>query len=90
MADTLSGGRPFSVRSLGSFDIKGRGRVLIVECPVEAPRDHPMQALGTHIEIDGRVYRILGVERFLPTTPIRVGERIGILVGAPADTLKAR
>lgn len=73
------------VKSIGgSYWVSGRGRVIPCESPIVAPRDAGCtEAYGPIIEIDGVRYPVRGIERFMPNRPIRVGEKIGILVGNP-------
>lgn len=65
------------------FAVTGRGFLITVPAPFEMSRDRP--------EIKGRrvafstangdfAGTVLGVERFMPATPIRRGEHIGLLV----------
>ncbi len=68
--------------SIDSFVIKGRGVVFIVESPVSCPRslEGVRKIIGNPVEIDGVAWEIAGVELFGLESPIRVGEKMGILV----------
>lgn len=73
----------YSVVSLEQFDMPGRGKVFVVESPVEVDRAVPGNTLGNRIVIDGVERQVLGFERHMLATPIRAGERIGVLVAEP-------
>ena len=72
----------FSVKSLGTFDIRGRGPGFLINSPVSVERDGKsiFEAIGETILIDGKEYKIKGIEMYMPATPVRIGEEIGILV----------
>lgn len=56
-----------------------KGRVAIVACDKERPRGNT-GLVGHPVEIDGVMYRCIGVESHMPATPIAQGELIGLLV----------
>ena len=58
------------------------GTLLMVHCDIETPRDKS-GLFGRVVEWNGERYAIAGVEAFALATPIRAGERIGILVKEP-------
>lgn len=60
------------------YELPSGGRVALVACDRERPRGDP--GLRGLVEIDGRVYECIGVERNLPAIPIQPGERIGLRV----------
>lgn len=60
------------------FDIKGRGRVAEVRNDEEFQRDKG-HLIGEVVEIDGKQYKVLGVESYALAT-IRKGSPIGLLV----------
>lgn len=68
--------------SLGAFTLKGRGTVYAVEAPCTFERSLAglIAALGTPIKIDGKMLEPIGMESYALATPVRVGEKIGILV----------
>jgi hypothetical protein len=68
------------LKSLDSFETK-RGLVFSLESPIEAPREFASyrDALG-EFTIDGAPYTAVGFEWNVPLAPVRVGEKIGILV----------
>lgn len=72
------------VESIDKYTIARRGTAFTVHSPVTCFRSTEafIEALGSkHIKIDGTVHEVKGVEMFMPGTPLRVGEMIGILVG---------
>lgn len=74
----------FSIKSLSTFEVKGRGMVFVVESPVRAERNTKamLAAIGEEIEIDGIVQIPVNFETFALGTPVGLGEKIGILVGS--------
>ena len=52
---------------------------ITVECDREFDRGRP-ECMGWYIEYRGRLRKIVGVDRNVPAFPIRVGERIGLLL----------
>lgn len=64
------------------FNVKGRGKVFVVESPVSAARNGGamLEALGKEIEINGIVYEPIGVEMYMPNSPVSIGEHIGLCV----------
>lgn len=65
-------------KSLGEYELKGRGRVYIVENEVERDRDNN-DLINSEVLIDGVKYKVKGVESFLMPI-IRKGDNIGLLV----------
>lgn len=65
------------------YDIKDRGRVAAVRNPERFKRDE-CPYIGQDADIDGVVYRILGVESFA-LGEIREGAPIGLLVAPKSD-----
>lgn len=65
--------------SRGWFRLRGRGWVANVECDKERDRNNPGLS-GVEVEIDGERFKCVAVERYMPATPIRKGEPIGLLV----------
>ena len=60
--------------------IKGRGRLAIVVLDRDtADFSH---LVNQEVEIDGKSYRCIGVERFAHMPPWRQGESVGLLVQA--------
>lgn len=72
-----------SFKSEGQFEIQGRGTVYATVADRQMDRDHP-DVLGETVLIDDKPMVVKGVERFLPMSPIRVGESIGLLA-IPAE-----
>lgn len=71
--------------SLGTFIIKERGRVFIVENPTESGNRHPKWLLGQEVMINTQRYRVKGVEApCLPSDTHLPGEQIGLLVDSIA------
>ena len=68
------------LKSLDTFHIKGRGTSYIVESPIAAPRERAayLAALG-EVEIDGVAREVIGIEWNVPNTPVRIGEKIGLV-----------
>ncbi len=71
--------------SLESFEIKGRGTVYVVAAPWEVepirmPGEPHPPYLGSEVVLDGKVGRIVGVERDCGMRTLPVGTLIGILV----------
>jgi len=60
-----------------------RGRVAIVRCDRERPRDKSGLD-GSQVLIDGAIYDCVGVACDMPATPIREGEIIALYVKVPA------
>jgi hypothetical protein len=75
-------------KSLGKFTVPGRGLVHVVACDKERPRDDT-GLVGMTVVIDGEAFHCRGVERRLPSGPIREGEEIGLLVGPPRPLAQA-
>lgn len=73
----------YSIKSLDTYEIEGRGIVFYIESPVTVERNYKsmMAVLGGVIEIDGKEYVPKGFEWHVPATPVYVGEKIGVLVG---------
>jgi hypothetical protein len=69
--------------SAGSFEIKDRGTAYTVYADREMSRDKP-DILGERVLIDGTEATVTGVERHLPTHPIRQGEIISLLIAPPS------
>jgi hypothetical protein len=72
----------YKVQALDFSIIKGRGIVVVCKSPVSCSRSTKafQEVTGGIIEIDGHPFKIKGVEMFLPGTPLKIGELIGILV----------
>lgn len=66
-----------SFRATDWFMVRGK-KVAAVACDRE--RDDFADVLGMNIQIDGRSYRCLGVEKRMHTAPWREGEPIGLMV----------
>jgi hypothetical protein len=67
-----------SFSSLDRHAVQGRGDVLIVSLDRDtADFSH---LLGHDVQIDGKVVRVVGVERFAHSPPWRAGEHIGLLI----------
>ncbi len=64
---------------LDRFHIEGRGLVITTETPyeIEKPCHHMIDRL---VDIDGKKYKIKGIECFQHGGPIRIGEKIGLWV----------
>lgn len=71
----------FSLKSIGRFDIPGRGTVFSIESPVACPRDDILKAIGSPIVIDGIVVIPKSIEIFMRSAPITIGEPIGVCAG---------
>jgi hypothetical protein len=67
-------------QSDGWFTVRGR-RVAAVACDRE--RHDFADLLGSTVQIDGRFYRCLGVERRAHAAPWRQGEPIGLMIEEP-------
>lgn len=65
-------------KSLDTFEIKGRGKVFVVENEKDRIRDDN-DLLGSEVVIDGQPYVVKGVESF-PIHKIIKGQKIGLLV----------
>ena len=72
----------FKLKSLDSFEITGKGTAYVVESPVSSARtfNAMREAIGHVVEIDGVEYEPIGFEMNMPSSPVRIGERIAILV----------
>jgi hypothetical protein len=72
----------YKLRSLDKFEIAGRGTAYVVESPVTAERTFAAisEKIGPLVEIDGEVFEPAGLAMNLPSSPVRIGERISILV----------
>ena len=68
-------------KSLDTYEIKGRGRVFIVENDKNRVRDKN-DLVGSEVIIDETNYKVKGVESFLLPI-IKKGQKIGLLVGEP-------
>lgn len=66
----------------GRWEERGNS-VFGVEAPFEMDRDAP-EIIGRLVKIEGKTWRVLAVERYLPKVPIWVGEAIGLMV-EPAE-----
>lgn len=66
-----------------AFAITGRGFIIIAPAPFEMSRAAP-EITGRRVRFEAAngVFEglVKGVERFMPATPIRAGESIGLLV----------
>jgi hypothetical protein len=63
----------------GWREIKGTGRLALVDCDRDRPRDAP--GLVGPVKIAGMLYECIAVERTLSTRPtIHAGETIGLLL----------
>lgn len=65
-------------KSLGEFEITGRGKVFLVECDETVDRDYN-NLLNSVVKIDDIEYEIRGVESHTRAT-IQKGQKIGLLV----------
>jgi hypothetical protein len=74
-----------SFKSLDSFKVRGHDVHAVELASDVTDFDH---LIGHDVEIDGTVYRCIGVERFAHNPPWRKGEKIGIMV-APRNTKSA-
>lgn len=72
----------FKLKSLGTYDITGRGTAYVVSSPVSAERTHKAmsEAMGPLVEIDGEIFEPAAFELMMPSSPVRIGETISILV----------
>ena len=68
----------YEFKSDGRFDIPGRGLVFAVKNPHECTNFNHL--MGRMVMIDGSLYEIRGVERYMHCSPWREGEGIGLLV----------
>ena len=76
----------YKVKSIATYAVPNRnGPVFMVDSPVSADRTQAavLAAIGNKILIDGLEYKPVGVEMFMPATPVWVGERIGLLCELP-------
>lgn len=64
--------------SIGVYEITGRGRVYTVE--LERDMKDVDVFVGREVLIDGRFWKVNGVERFAHAPPWRKGEPIGLKV----------
>lgn len=66
-----------------AFGITGRGFLIVAPAPFEMSRDRP-EIVGRKVSFSARngefTGTVKGVERFMPATPIRPGESLGLLV----------
>jgi hypothetical protein len=53
--------------------------MFIVESDRQFNRDHP-ECLGWTVALGEQVWKVIGVERHMPASPISAGEKIGLLV----------
>lgn len=67
--------------SLAEFSIRGQ-RAFAVESDRVYDRAHA-ELTGAIVSIDGKEWRVVAVERHLPSRPIQPGERISLLVREP-------
>jgi hypothetical protein len=65
-------------KSLDTFEIKGRGKVFIVENDKDRDRDNN-DLLGSEVIIDGQKYNVKSIESFA-ILKIAKGQKIGLLV----------
>jgi hypothetical protein len=69
-------------KSIGKFNIAGRGTVFTTRLEQEIPFK---EVYGQLIEVDGKLYLCRGIERFAkfrgPDAPLEPGEAVGLLVG---------
>lgn len=72
----------YAVQSLQGAQRENRGTVFVIKCPVTAERSMKAlhEAIGPVLLIDGIEYRPKAYEIRLPATPVRIGEKIGVLV----------
>lgn len=72
----------FNVKSLDQYKITGRGTVFVIPSPVTAERtlEAMKAAVGERIIINSVEYNVVSFDMYLPATPVRIGENIGILV----------
>lgn len=72
----------FEITSDDLYIIKGRGIVIHVRSPVTCFRSTEafIEANGPEIKVNDVVFKIVGVEMFMPGYPLRIGEPIGILI----------
>lgn len=70
---------------IDSFPV-ARGTMFTGPCPLDGLSDatNIRKYIGRNVEINGKFYRILGVETFMKFPPPGIGEAIGILVGTEA------
>ena len=70
-----------NLKSYDQFNIHGK-LVFIVDSPVKCERNLKsfIKATKGIIKIDGTVYKLLGVDTFMPATPLREKERICVMV----------
>ena len=67
----------------GPFTVMGRGTVYVVESPVAAPRTEMVAALGPQVELNGVVCTPIAYELYALGGPVRVGERMGLILREP-------
>ena len=72
----------YEFESVESFVLKGRGTIHTTTSPVTCFRstDAFIEACGPIVILDGRRAKILGVEMFMPGTPLRIGEPLSLMV----------
>lgn len=68
--------------SIDVFQVKDRGTVYAVKAPCAFERSLTglIAAFGDPLEIDGKIFKPVGMESYALGTPVRAGETIGILV----------
>jgi hypothetical protein len=79
----------YKLESLSSFEWREGVECFVVESPVETPRTHAEMraAIGNVVNIDGVDYEPVGFDMHMLACPVRVGEKIAILV-KPADQME--
>lgn len=69
-----------SFHAIAWIEIKGRGRLAQVDCPFDWNKEDPSQnMIGDEVLIDGKLYRVKGIESWA-VTHISRGAPIGLLV----------
>jgi hypothetical protein len=68
----------WSFDSVDTFHISGRGKAFVVKCPINCLDFDWL--IGHDAIIDGKTYKIVGVERFMHSPPWKKGEDISLLI----------
>lgn len=64
--------------SEGKYHLVGRGDIYAVKCPINCFGFEWL--INREIKVDGKKFKVIGVERFLHNGPWRKGEAIGLMV----------
>jgi len=66
--------------SLGQWTLVGRGDVYTVRCPIKCFAFDWI--MNKEVTIDGKLFTVIGVERFAKAAPVSKGELIGLLINS--------